>query len=132
MGFDPWRSFKMSSLGVDVMNDNDDNINVNVHNNDNDEDSNDVSFVTGSSLIDDNTFIPRLSRNNFRFATLNVGGFMSKLKYPEISDFIKANEMICLNETQLRDIYFIYFDGYTCYLKNRQSGGVMVIIKNAV
>ena len=70
-----------------------------------------------------------------RVAVLNVGGLLSKLKFPEFDDLLVSCDIICLTETKLDYFDSIDIPNFTCFRKNRlhykrKSGGIAVLIRN--
>ena len=69
--------------------------------------------------------------------SINVGGLLSKLSYPDFTEFIGSHDIICISESKLSNTDFVHFDGYTPFFKNRlkctrKSGGILVLIRNSL
>jgi len=69
---------------------------------------------------------------------LNVSGLKRRLIFPEITDLIRNNDIVCLTETHTENSDIIQFPDYS-YLANhkkqavlRKSGGIGVFIKNSL
>lgn len=69
--------------------------------------------------------------------SLNVGGLMSKLTYPDFQEFVENFDLVGLSETKLDKIDRPDVNGYMLLNENRtsckrKSGGVGVLIKNSL
>ena len=103
-----------------------------------DGDNNGVSIVRGSSGDD-------LSDIDFKMydcgvlscLALNVCGILSKLKYPDFTNFISQFDIVCISESKLDDLDDISILGYIAFYKNRgkfrrKSGGVLLLITETI
>ena len=56
-----------------------------------------------------------------KFATWNLCGMLSKLKFSEFLDFVNTFDVICLVETKVDSYDSFQVDGFNTYTMNRDS-----------
>ncbi len=78
------------------------------------------------------------TKSELKLATLNISGLKRRLIYPEISEFINQNDVVCLTETHTEVDDVIELPGFSSIAKHRKqavlrkSGGIGVFVKNSI